>query len=85
MKAALLSIAVLTSLAAPAAADDSGATKREADRHFKTGVKLFEETKYSEALAEFEQAYALASHPLLVRFETRNYLADLLPLGGVPA
>jgi len=66
MKAALLSIAVLTSLAAPAAADDSGATKREADRHFKTGVKLFEETKYSEALAEFEQAYALASHPLVL-------------------
>lgn len=66
MKAALLSLAVIASVAAPAAADDSAATKREADRHFKTGVKLFEETKYSEALAEFEQAYALASHPLVL-------------------
>jgi len=66
MKAALLSLAVIASVAAPAAADDSAAAKREADRHFKTGVKLFEETKYSEALAEFEQAYALASHPLVL-------------------
>ncbi|HEY8145344.1 MAG TPA: PEGA domain-containing protein [Kofleriaceae bacterium] len=70
MKAALLSIAVIAAsgIAVPGTvrADDSKATKREADRHFKTGVKLFEETKYSEALAEFEQAYALASHPLVL-------------------
>ncbi len=66
MKAALLSLAVVAALVAPAAADDSAATKREADRHFKTGVKLFDESKYSEALAEFEQAYALASHPLVL-------------------
>src|SRR5690349_16998168 len=52
----------------PAAAQD-GATstaKREADRHFKNGVRLFDEGKYSEALAEFEQAYALESHPLVL-------------------
>lgn len=70
MKAALLSLAMVVisgaGLAGPAAADDSAAARREADRHFKTGVKLFEETKYSEALAEFEQAYALASHPLVL-------------------
>ena len=66
MKAALLSLAVIASVAAPAAADEGAAAKREADRHFKTGVKLFEESKYSEALAEFEQAYALASHPLVL-------------------
>lgn len=69
MKAVLLSLAVTVGVAsgAPRAfADDSAATKREADRHFKTGVKLFEENKYSEALAEFEQAYALASHPLVL-------------------
>lgn len=68
MKAALLSIAVITGIAVPRAvhADDSKATKREADRHFKNGVKLFDESKYSEALAEFEQAYALASHPLVL-------------------
>jgi hypothetical protein len=50
---------------APALADGKGA-KREADRHFKTGVRLFDEGKYSEALAEFEQAYSLASHPLVL-------------------
>ena len=70
MKAALLSLVAIVvfcaALAAPARADDSRTTKREADRHFKTGVKLFEEAKYSEALAEFEQAYALASHPLVL-------------------
>ena len=66
MRAALLSLAVIASVAAPAAADDRATSKREADRHFKTGVKLFEENKYSEALAEFEQAYALASHPLVL-------------------
>jgi hypothetical protein len=61
--AALLTLVLVAARAAPAAADD---TRREADRHFKTGVKLFEENKYSEALAEFEQAYALASHPLVL-------------------
>jgi PEGA domain len=40
--------------------------EREADRHFKTGVALFEERKYAEALAEFEQAYALKPHPLVL-------------------
>ncbi len=50
----------------PAVADESKKTKREADRHFKTGVKLFDEEKYSEALAEFEQAYALKPHPLVL-------------------
>lgn len=64
--AALLALALLAALASSAAADDTAASRREADRHFKTGVKLFEETKYSEALAEFEQAYALASHPLVL-------------------
>lgn len=66
MKTALLILAAVVLLAAPARADDTRAAKREADRHFKTGVKLFEESKYSEALAEFEQAYALASHPLVL-------------------
>jgi hypothetical protein len=63
MKAALTILLVLA-IAGPAAADDT--SKREADRHFKTGVRLFGEHKYSEALAEFEQAYALASHPLVL-------------------
>ncbi|HEU5057943.1 MAG TPA: PEGA domain-containing protein [Kofleriaceae bacterium] len=66
MKIALLALALVTFIAAPARADDTRAAKREADRHFKNGVKLFDESKYSEALAEFEQAYALASHPLVL-------------------
>jgi len=50
------------------AADTAARNKadREADRHFKTGVELFDERKYAEALAEFEQAYALKPHPLVL-------------------
>jgi hypothetical protein len=59
-------IANLVTAARPAAADGRPTAKREADRHFKTGVRLFDEGKYSEALAEFEQAYALESHPLVL-------------------
>jgi hypothetical protein len=40
--------------------------QREADRHFKSGVALFKETKYAEALAEFERAYEIAPHPLVL-------------------
>jgi len=49
-------------------APPAGNTKadREADRHFKTGVELFDERKFAEALAEFEQAYALKPHPLVL-------------------
>ncbi len=52
---------------APAAVPASKSkADREADRHFKTGVELFDERKYAEALAEFEQAYALKPHPLVL-------------------
>src|SRR5262245_7997167 len=40
--------------------------QREADRHFKSGVALFKETKYAEALAEFERAYEIAPHPTVL-------------------
>jgi hypothetical protein len=40
--------------------------QKEADRHFKSGVALFKEAKYSEALAEFERAYEIAPHPLVL-------------------
>jgi hypothetical protein len=40
--------------------------QREADRHFKAGVALFNEAKYTEALAEFERAYEIAPHPLVL-------------------
>ena len=64
---AMLLISALAVLTATGTAlADKKKTKREADRHFKTGVKLFDEAKYSEALAEFEQAYALKPHPLVL-------------------
>jgi Ni/Co efflux regulator RcnB len=52
--------------AASAAPTTVNKADREADRHFKTGVELFDERKYAEALAEFEQAYALKPHPLVL-------------------
>jgi hypothetical protein len=42
------------------------AEQKEADRHFKSGVALFKEAKYAEALAEFQRAYELAPHPLVL-------------------
>lgn len=42
------------------------AEQKEADRHFKNGVALSNEGKYKEALAEFERAYELAPHPLVL-------------------
>lgn len=38
----------------------------QADRHFKNGVALFVEAKYTEALAEFERAYEISPHPLVL-------------------
>lgn len=38
----------------------------EADRHFKSGVTLYKEGKFNEALAEFERAYEIAPHPLVL-------------------
>jgi hypothetical protein len=40
--------------------------QKEADRAFKSGVALFKGAKYAEALAEFERAYAVAPHPLVL-------------------
>lgn len=64
---ALLALVVL---AGPAAADrkpkPANSEAKEADRHFKSGVALFKEGKYSEALAEFERAYEISPHPLVL-------------------
>lgn len=38
----------------------------EADRHFKSGVSLYKEGKFAESLAEFERAYEIAPHPLVL-------------------
>lgn len=40
--------------------------QKEADRHFKSGVELYKEAKYTEALAEFERAYEISPHPLVL-------------------
>ena len=44
----------------------SAELQKEADRLFKSGVALFKEKKFGEALAEFEHAYAIAPHPLVL-------------------
>jgi hypothetical protein len=59
--AVMAMLAVLALSARPAFAD-----KKEASRHFKLGVKLYEEQKYSEALVEFERAHELAPNPLVL-------------------
>jgi hypothetical protein len=50
-------------VAEPAGADTD---TQEADRHFRSGVALFKGAKYTDALAEFERAYAIAPHPLVL-------------------
>jgi hypothetical protein len=40
--------------------------QKEADQRFKRGVALFNDAKYTEALAEFERAYEIAPHPLVL-------------------
>jgi len=42
------------------------AEQKEADRHFKSGVALFGEQKFAEALAEFERAYEIAPAPIVL-------------------
>lgn len=44
----------------------SNPEQAEADRHFKSGVALYKEGKFTEALAEFERAYEIAPHPLVL-------------------
>ena len=55
------SLCIMLAVATPAvAAPKSGPTaaQKEADRHFKSGVALYKENKYSEALAEFRSLLA---------------------------
>jgi hypothetical protein len=51
-------------------ADSKGKPKtpkqKEADQRFKRGVALFNDSKYAEALAEFQRAYEIAPHPLVL-------------------
>ena len=42
------------------------AEQKEADRHFKSGVALYSEQKFAEALAEFQRAYEIAPAPIVL-------------------
>ena len=50
----------------PATKDEKTAEQKEADRHFKSGVALFGEQKFSEALAEFDRAYEISPAPIVL-------------------
>jgi hypothetical protein len=50
----------------PAKPEEKAPQQKEAERHFQSGVALFGEQKYAEALAEFERAYELAPQPLVL-------------------
>ena len=68
MRKSIFIVALLLSSAAHAKEPPKKATaeQKEADRHFKSGVALFKEAKFKEALAEFERAYEIAPHPLVL-------------------
>ena len=51
---------------APLGDSDAKPAQKEADRYFRSGVALYKEAKYSEALAEFQRAYEIAPHPLVL-------------------
>lgn len=61
----VLLVALLVPVTALAQKPDKQQQK-EADRHFKSGVALYKEAKYAEALAEFERAHEIAPHPLVL-------------------
>ncbi|MFT3698026.1 MAG: PEGA domain-containing protein [Kofleriaceae bacterium] len=50
----------------PPGKTDKTPEQKEADRHFKSGVALFGEQKFAEALAEFERAYEIAPAPIVL-------------------
>jgi hypothetical protein len=51
---------------APARPPPKTPEQRDAERHFQSGVALFKESKYAEALAEFERAYEISPQPLVL-------------------
>ncbi len=61
-----LVVAVATPVMAAPKKPKQTAAEQEADRHFKNGVALYKEAKYAEALAEFERAYEISPHPLVL-------------------
>jgi hypothetical protein len=68
MNKSILALCLVMFAALPAVADTKRPSQAQvdADRLFKSGVALFKEGKFSEALAEFERAYEIAPHPLVL-------------------
>ncbi len=66
MKHALILVALLAAPALAAPKPKQTAEQKEADRHFKSGVALFSEQKFAEALAEFQRAYEIAPAPIVL-------------------
>lgn len=67
----LLAIALTAAAGGAAAAPETQPPPRSpeqqaADRHFKSGVARFKAGKFTEALAEFERAYEISPHPLVL-------------------
>lgn len=50
----------------PASAQDDDAAKKQAAALFRQGREFFEQARYPEALAAFEQANAIKPHPLML-------------------
>jgi len=66
MKSLIVAIALVAAAPALAQPKKPDVSERDADKHFKAGVALYKEAKYTEALAEFERAYELKPHPLVL-------------------
>src|SRR2546423_659536 len=62
----ILAVGLATPAPAAPHAKELTPEQKEADRHFKSGVALFGEQKFTEALAEFTRAYELAPAPIVL-------------------
>src|SRR5256885_40319 len=59
-----IALAIVMLLTLPAHAESPA--EREAREHYATGQKLFDQARYSDALAEFQQSYVLSKYPALI-------------------
>jgi len=81
----LCSLLALGLVSAPAAAQPAAdeATREDAREHFDRGLRLFNEGDNSGALAEFQQAYQLIPHPLVLYNIGLVYEATKRPVAAV--
>jgi tetratricopeptide (TPR) repeat protein len=57
-------LAAMLLVGVPARAESPA--EREAREHYTSGQKLFDQARYADALAEFQQSYALSKYPALI-------------------